>query len=112
EHQVNHASLAVQSRVRSYVEVLQGLRALFSTKNDLSRAEFHTYVEQLQPAHHFPGIRSLNFARHVPLAEREAFISEVRNDTSLDPHGYPDFDIKPAGARAEYHVLTYLEPME
>src|SRR5262249_41930685 len=30
----------------------------------------------------------------------------------LDPHGYPNFAIKPSGERPEYHVLIYLEPMQ
>jgi len=112
EHQVNHASLAVQSRVHSYINVLHGIKALFSAKNDVSRAEFHAYVQQLEIDKNYPGIVSLNFAPIVSASEREAFERSVRRDTSLDPSGYPDFTIKPPGERDEYHVLTYLEPME
>jgi two-component system sensor histidine kinase/response regulator len=32
-------------------------------------------------------------------------------DRSLDPRGYPAFDIQPPGRRPSYLVLTYLEPM-
>ena len=65
EHQVNHASLAVQSRVRSSIDVLHGVRALFSAKNDVTRAEFHAYVEQLQARKNFPRVNKAFMAYGV-----------------------------------------------
>src|SRR6266705_867047 len=44
--------------------------------------------------------------------ERQASVeARVRKDTSLDPRGYPKFAVIPPGNRAEYYVLTYVEPM-
>jgi CHASE1-domain containing sensor protein len=60
----------------------------------------------------FPGITSLNYAQRVFAEEKSAFEASVRADTSLNPRGYPGFAVKPPGARPEYQVLTYLEPME
>jgi PAS domain S-box-containing protein len=111
EYQANNAQLAIQNRIRSYIDVLRGASALFYTSDSISREQFHAYVTQLQLDHSFPGITSLNFARLVPAAEKHAFEASVRSDTSLNGKGYPDFSIRPAGERAEYHVLTYLEPM-
>ncbi|HEY4541860.1 MAG TPA: CHASE domain-containing protein, partial [Noviherbaspirillum sp.] len=83
-----------------------------SADNETTRAEFHAYVRQLEPERNFPGIQSLNFAPLVLAADRPAFERAVRRDTSLNPAGYPEFKIKPPGERPEYHVLSYLEPME
>ena len=110
--QVNHAQLAIQTRMRSYIDVLRGAAALFYTSDRISRTQFHAYVAQLQLERSFPGITNLNFARVVPASEKAAFEAEVRADKSLDPAGYSDFEIKPQGERSEYHVLTYIEPME
>jgi signal transduction histidine kinase len=30
---------------------------------------------------------------------------------SVDPRGYPQFEIRPGGERAEYYVIAYVEPM-
>jgi len=110
--QVNHAQLALQTRMRSYIDVLRGAAALFYTSDHISRAQFHAYVAQLQLERSFPGITNLNFARAVSASEKAAFEAEVRTDKSLDPKGYPDFEIKPQGERSAYHVLTYIEPLE
>ncbi|HVK93970.1 MAG TPA: CHASE domain-containing protein [Noviherbaspirillum sp.] len=111
DYLVNSAQFTVQARVHSYVDVLNGVKALFYTNNQLTRAQFLAYVQKLHIEKSFPGIESLNFALRVLGHEKAAFEEAVRHDSSIDPNGYPDFSIKPPGQRAEYHVLTYLEPM-
>jgi len=53
----------------------------------------------------------VNYATNVRVEEKVRFEDAVRRDTSLEPGGYPNFAIKPAGERPDYHVLVYLEPM-
>ncbi|HJV54032.1 MAG TPA: CHASE domain-containing protein [Noviherbaspirillum sp.] len=112
EYQVNNAQLAIQTRMRSYIDVLRGASALFYTRDGLTREQFHAYVSQLQLERSFPGVTNLNVAFRIPRANKHEFETAVRADTSLNAAGYPGFEIKPAGERDEYHVLTYLEPME
>ncbi len=112
DYQANNAQLAIQARMQSYMDVLHSVGALFYTSDRITREQFHAYVQKLDLEQRFPGVRSLNFAPRVLAREKKAFETSVRNDTSLDPRGHPDFEIKPAGERGEYHVLTYLEPME
>ena len=112
EYHADNAQIAIQNRVRSYIDVLRGAAALFYTADDISREQFHSYVRELNLRESFPGITNLNFARHVREREKSAFLASVRADTGLDKRGYPEFAIKPEGEREEYHVLTYLEPME
>lgn len=112
EHQVNHANYAIRARIRTYIDVLRGVRALFQANEQITRAQFHDYVKQLNPEQNFPGIESLNYAPRVAAHERSAFERQVRQDTSLNRDGYPAFAITPPGTREEYQVLTYLEPME
>ncbi|OWW22453.1 CHASE domain-containing protein [Noviherbaspirillum denitrificans] len=112
EYHVDNAQLAVQNRVHSYIDVLRGAAALFYTADDLTREQFHAYVRELNLEKSFPGITNLNFARRVTREEKQAFEAAVRADTRVDSHGYPDFNVRPAGDRPEYHVLTYIEPME
>ena len=112
EYRVENAQLSIQNRVRSYVDVLRGTAALFYTNDELTRDQFRAYVSQLNLHQSFPGITNLNYARRVTHAQKQAFEAAVRADTRIDKRGYPDFAVRPEGERAEYHVLTYVEPLE
>jgi PAS domain S-box-containing protein len=98
--------------VQSYARVLRNLGALFDANGgQVSRLQFHRYVASLDVRENYPAIESINYGAHVLDAQRDAFVAAVRADRSLDPQGYPAFDIQPPGRRAAYLVLTYLEPM-
>ena len=112
ESQAADAKHIIERRLRSYVGVTYGLRALFAGRDSISRAEFHRYVASLDLAQNYPGFVQLNYARHLRGSDKQKLEEEVRRDTSLDPRGYPRFAIKPPGERPEYHVLVYIEPMK
>ncbi|MFC7513530.1 CHASE domain-containing protein [Herbaspirillum sp. GCM10030257] len=112
DYLADNAQTAVQSRVRSYIDVLRGTAALFQTNEKITREQFRAYVRELKLDSSFPGITNLNFAQYVAGADKRAFEASVRRDTSISSVGYPAFAIKPAGERKEYNVLTYIEPME
>ena len=103
---------ALEQHVAAYTEIIFGLRGLFVSQPDMSRAAFDQAVRELEVASRYPGLKNLSFTRLVLAAEREAFEARVRADTSLRPEGYPDFAIHPPGERAEYFVADYLWPHE
>src|SRR5882672_8947538 len=111
DHQATEATQVIERRVLSYAEVLFGARALFATRDRVSRLEFHRFVESLDLKSRFPGFDQINYSAYVRPGEKERFVQSVRRDTSLDPSGYPQFSIKPPGERPGYYVLVYLEPM-
>ena len=112
ERQAADAKHIVERRLRAYVGVTYGLRALFAANDSLSRAEFHRYVASLDLRRNYPGFVQLNYARHITASEKRQFEETVRADTSLDARGYPRFAVKPPAEHAEYHVLVYIEPMQ
>jgi two-component system sensor histidine kinase/response regulator len=102
----------LDSAVQSYAQVARSVAGLFNANGgQVSRLQFHRYVESLAMRRHYPALESVNYAVQVDDAGRDAFVAEVRADRSLDPRGYPGFDIKPPGRRPVYQVLTYLEPL-
>jgi len=106
------AQYSLGARIKSYTDVVRGLRALFNTSDArVTRLQFHRYVEALAIREHFPAIEGVTFAEYVEDAGRDAFVAAVRRDRSLDPGGHPDFAIVPPGRRPDYTVLTFLEPM-
>ena len=111
EHEANNANAVIQRRLRSYIDVLYALRALFASEDPVDRLRFHLFVESLDLKHRYPGFISMNYAAYVPAWNKEYFEKAVRRDTSLETGGYPGFAIKPPGERSEYFALVYLEPM-
>jgi len=112
ESELRDAASRIQNRVKSYADVLYGVRALFDSKDVVSQRDFHNYVESLNLDARYPGFQTINFAQYVTADRKAAFEESVRRDTSLNGHGYPEFRIRPPGERPAYYVLTYVEPME
>ena len=102
---------AIERRAQGYIDLLRGLEGLFGHDLTVSRVEFNRYVSSLDLPQHFPGILAAEFIKRVKDTDRAAFEEAVRLDRTIDPAGYPDFSIKPAGDRPEYYVVHYLEPM-
>lgn len=105
------AQSAITGRIKTYTDVLRGSASLFQTQNNLTREQFHRYVDGLNLETEFPGIETINFARHITEAERAPFEEAQRVELAKVAAGYPPFSIKPAGRRTEYTVLTYIEPI-
>ena len=112
ESELRDAASRIQNRVKSYADVLYGVRALFDSKDVVSQRDFHNYVESLNLDARYPGFQTINFAQYVTADRKAAFEESVRRDTSLNGHGYPEFRIRPPGERPAYYVLTYVEPMK
>jgi len=111
ERQAGDTHAVIENRLHPYAGLLYGLRAFFASESSVTRLRFHRYVESLDLKHRYPGFDALNYAAYVPAKDKKSFEEAVRLDTSLDPRGYPQFAIKPAGERPEYFVIVYLEPM-
>ena len=101
---------AIERRTQRYIDILHGLEGLFGHDPSVSRLAFQRYVNSLDLSTRFPGVQAVEFIRRVKLAEKAEYESTVRNDSSITRSGFPDFSIKPAGPRAEYYVVHYVEP--
>jgi PAS domain S-box-containing protein len=112
ERQAVDAKAIIDDRIHFYADILYGLKALFATHTPVSRVQFHEFVRSLDPKNRYPGLDVVNYAMYVRAEDRKRFEEAVRRDTGLNPHGYPQFAIKPPGERPEYYVMVYLEPMK
>jgi len=93
----------VERRFAAYVEVLTGLRALFST-GPVSHEAFARYADSLDLRRSFPGFQVLNFAPRVPGDGRRAFEESLQREFGVR---YP---ILPPGEREEYQPLAMIAP--
>ena len=98
-------------RLDDLQNLILGLQGVFIASAEVSRAEFQQYTRNLDLAKRLDGLQAISYHRRVSQAERASFVARVRADRSLVPGGYPGFDIRPPGERAEYVVADYVEPM-
>lgn len=101
----------IQARLDSAYDVLYGVRGLYLANPRVSRADFHSYISSLQLAERHPGVRTVAYAELIGAQDKAKLVSTVRGDRSVNPEGYPEFDVRPAGERARYLPLLYLEPV-
>jgi signal transduction histidine kinase len=107
EHMARNVQSILDGRIKTYADLLRGTASLFLTSDKVTREQFHRYVAGLDLPHYFAGVESINFAHYVLDAERERFEAEILRD--IDGRGRKT-KIKPEGRRAEYTVLSFVEP--
>ena len=102
---------ALRLRIRDYFSLLDNLATLFADGERPTRRGFQRYVESLDRSGQYGGLVSVQYAPWIPHADRTAFLAAVRQDTSVNPRGYPDYTIYPPGERAAYLPVLYDVPV-
>lgn len=111
KQQARNAQYHLRSRIDTYSDVLRATASFFDASDRVDREAFHRFVGGLKLATQFPALVSINYAPHITDAERESFEKSARHSGDGKPNGYPDFSIQPAGRRADYSVITMIEPI-
>jgi CHASE1-domain containing sensor protein len=103
----------LDSRLRAYADVLYSVRGFMNHADApvIRREEFHRFVDGLAIGERYPGLTNVSFSYHVPNAARAAFERRMRSEYEGLLPGTQEFEIKPAGERAEYEVVSYMEPL-
>lgn len=101
---VRRTETSIGQHLSDYEDVLYGLHALYSASDDVTRAEFSAYVKGLRLNEHHPGIQSMAFSTIVPGTQKEQHLASIRKQ------GFPDYAIRPAGDRALFVPVIYVEP--
>ncbi|NYE63424.1 diguanylate cyclase (GGDEF)-like protein [Duganella sp. 1224] len=94
----------LDQRMQTYVQALYGVQGLFASSQEVDRDEFRTYLTGQDLNQHFPGVHGVGYIKLIGGAQREAHEALVRRQ------GFPDYRIFPAGERAWYAPIVYLEP--
>jgi signal transduction histidine kinase len=109
-HAQNARNIIV-ARIKSYTDVLRGTASIFQTSYPLSHRQFHGYVNGLDLPRYFPAIEVISFAEYVKDEDRAAFEQRMNAELPSMP-GMERFKIHPPGQRAEYSVVTFVEPVD
>ncbi|CAD5374442.1 PAS domain S-box/diguanylate cyclase (GGDEF) domain-containing protein [Rubrivivax sp. A210] len=97
-------TLRVQERLGAYALILRGAAGRFSASHPVTRGDWRTYVETLQPERTVPGVQGIGFAEWLPSERLAAHIASVRDE------GHPHYEVWPVGARPAYTAIKFLEP--
>lgn len=99
----------IDDRLTRYEQAIQSASAFFLASQQVEQHEFSVFARTV--INQLPALQSAGWAQRVLQADRSAFEQRMRET------GIPDFVIRepgaqgpPAGARAEYYPLTYVEP--
>jgi signal transduction histidine kinase len=105
-----NARNAINARIKSYTDVLRGAAAFFSARDQVSRSEFHDYVDSLRLHDNFPAIETINYAQYVLAAQLPTFEREIKAEATVGGFDPSKFRLKPEGKRADYSLMKYVEP--
>jgi len=103
--------VAVEKQLITSFSILDSIRGLYAASADVTRADFHEFVEALELERH---AQALEWIPRVPKARRPAFERRAREE------GFPEFtftqrqsqgQMVPAGDREEYFPVYFLEPL-
>ncbi len=112
-------SILIVSRIRSYIEVLYGAQRFFAASKEVERDKWKAFVSPENLQERYPAIRAMRFIKRVQAEDLSNFVDQVKNDTSIYPEGFPQFQIKDLSeeggvlnVKSEAFVVTYVEPYE
>ena len=106
ELRVDEVVGGLAQRVLANAQILRGVAGLFASTGEVTRDEFHRYVEGLRLAEFYPGIQGIGYAALVSAGEKARHVAAMR------AQGLPDYDIRPPGDRDPYSAVSYVEPFD
>jgi signal transduction histidine kinase len=105
QNAVQSATDRIVARMETYVALLRGGAALFAA-DEVTREEWQRYVARLRIAALHPGIQGVGYSERIPPDSVDAVVARMR------AQGVPGFRVWPDTARAEYHAILHLEPLD
>jgi PAS domain S-box-containing protein len=92
--------------LETYVALLSGAQGLFAVSDDVSLADFRTYVHHLELPSRYPGVAGLGFVERASSEQKDELVARMRRE------GFDDFHIWPDSQSAEVFPIIHLEPLD
>jgi CHASE1-domain containing sensor protein len=96
----------IDSRLDTYVALLRATAAFVAASDHVSAADFRQYADRLRVRERYPGIQGIGLSLRVRASEVAALERRMRAE------GDSAFRVWPESARAEYHTIVYLQPLD
>jgi signal transduction histidine kinase len=105
ENAVQSATDRITARMDIYLALLRGGRGLFAS-GTVGPDEWRRYTEQLRIQAQNPGIQGFGYTARIPPGQ----LGDV--EARMRAAGLEQFRVWPDSARAEYHSILFLEPLD
>lgn len=99
---------AIDFRMGTYVQSIEGVRALFQASDEVTTADFDAYVDSLGVLDDLPGMQAVGWNRLVRPDEVAAYEQRMRAQNPLLPD---DYNVRPI-TTDELMVVEYIIPIE
>jgi two-component sensor histidine kinase len=104
EFTCNEVQINIAERLKGNAQILRSGVAFFNASEQVSRNEWHEFTHSLKLELDYPGIQGVGFSVLIQPGNLERHIEEIRSE------GFPAYSVRPAGERAVYSSIIYLEP--
>ncbi len=94
----------IENRLDDHARILLGSAALFNVTEKVTREGWRTFSQYQKLEKQLPGIQGIGFSLWIPRADLARHIQDIRSE------GFPEYTVKPEGAREFYSSIIYLEP--
>ncbi len=97
-------SAKITARLNAHKQIVLSSAALFNASQNLTRQEWHDFVQRLLSDEHFKGIQGLGFLVWIQDEQLAA------HQEGLRAEGFPDYAVTSEGKRDAYAPIVFLEP--
>jgi PAS domain S-box-containing protein len=94
----------LSTRLHAHAQLLRSASALFEISGNISREQWHNAIVHQNIERNLPGIQGIGYSVIIPRAQLARHEQKIRND------GFPLYAVTPAGKRAVYTAIVFLEP--
>ena len=94
----------IYARLQIHAQLLRSGSAFFAASDTVTRSEWHEFNKRAKIDENLPGIQGVGFSLLIPKNQLRQHILNIRKE------GFSDYTVKPAGDRAIYSSIIYLEP--
>jgi PAS domain S-box-containing protein len=100
----NDIKAKITIRLHSYATLLRSGSAFYSICDTVNRQNWQKFIERIKISKNLSGIQGVGFSMIIPGDQLQKHIQQIRSE------GFPQYTVKPAGERAVYTSIIYLEP--
>jgi signal transduction histidine kinase/ActR/RegA family two-component response regulator len=97
---------AIQERMSTYVDALEAGAGLYVASHEVTRQQFHSFVQRLALSTRYPGNQGIGWSPRIESTDLATFVDKVR---STD---WPSFRVWPPATRTVYQPVLFLEPLD
>jgi len=106
EHHVNEDIYTLEHSLMKYKNALQSGVGFFQASDDVSRTDWHRYVQAVDLKQYYPGMQGMGYSMVVSPDAVQTIENKMHRE------GYSSFEINPKGKRKFYTAILYLEPLD